>query len=177
MTATKKSAQSAKVAATKKAVKADKVTTTAEMTTAGAVAGQIIEEVKKKMTAKQQAAQDRREWLRTISANFQAERDLMQVMGAEYIPTINEMLHAYYEKNNEITELNTFDQWKEKGYQVRRGEKAFLFWGKPRNKQKKQAEPAEEQTEQEQQAQQTTAKKDDFYPICYLFDISQCCKA
>ena len=123
------------------------------------------------------AAQEKRDWLRAISADFQAQRDIMQLMGADYIPTINEMLHAYYAKQNNITELNTFDQWKEKGYQVRKGEKAYLFWGKPRAKQVKPTEPTEQEEEPTEQAEQTTAKKDDYYPICYLFDISQCHKA
>ena len=99
----------------------------------------------------------------------------MQAMGMEDLPTINEMLHDYYAKKSNITELNTFDQWKDKGYQVRRGEKAFLFWGKPRSKQKQEEQPTEEQTEQEQPTEQN-AKKDEYFPICYLFDISQCRK-
>ena len=36
---------------------------------------------------------------------------------------------------------------------------------------------AEEQTEQEQQTEQDNTKKDEYFPICYLFDISQCYKA
>ena len=87
----------------------------------------------KTKTARQQAAQEKREQLKSISAELQAQRDLMQAMGMEDLPTINEMLHDYYAKKNNITELNTFDQWKDKGYQVRKGEKAFLFWGKPRS--------------------------------------------
>lgn len=129
----------------------------------------------KTKTARQLEASEKREQLKAISAELQAQRDLMQVMGVEDLPTINEMLHDYYAKKSNITELNTFDQWKDKGYQVRRGEKAFLFWGKPRSKQKQEEQPAEEQTEQEQQAEQN-AKKDEYFPICYLFDISQCRK-
>ena len=129
----------------------------------------------KTKTARQLEASEKREQLKAISAELQAQRDLMQVMGVEDLPTINEMLHDYYAKKSTITELNTFDQWKDKGYQVRRGEKAFLFWGKPRSKQKQEEQPAEEQTEQEQPAEQN-AKKDEYFPICYLFDISQCRK-
>lgn len=119
-------------------------------------------------TKKQQAAQTKREWLRNISAEFQAQRKILEMMGTDKIPTINEMLRTYYEKESHITELNTFDQWKEKGYQVRRGEKAFLFWGRPQNKQKTE--------EGDQGEEKTITKADDFYPICYLFDISQCYK-
>ena len=176
MTTTKKGAKSAKVEKAINAVKAGQVVRASELQTAGEVVAQIVEDAKKAMTAKQQAAQEKREWLRAISADFQAQRDLMELTGADYIPTINEMLHAYYAKNNNVTELNTFDQWKEKGYQVRRGEKAFLFWGKPKSRQ--QAEPTEPDEEQGEQAESTTtAKQNDFYPLCYLFDISQCHKA
>ena len=177
MTTTKKGAKSAKVEKAINAVKAGQVVRAAELQTAGDVVAQIVEDAKKAMTAKQQAAQEKREWLRAISADFQAQRDLMELTGAEYIPTINEMLHAYYAKQADITELNTFDQWKEKGYQVRRGEKAYLFWGKPKSRQQQPTEPTdEEESEQAQQVEPQTAKKDDYYPLCYLFDISQCHK-
>lgn len=168
MTKTETSAQSAQVATAKASVKAGQVMTAAELPTTA----QTGEKTK---TARQLEASEKREQLKAISAELQAQRDLMQVMGVEDLPTINEMLHDYYAKKSNITELNTFDQWKDKGYQVRRGEKAFLFWGKPRSKQKQEEQPAEEQTEQEQQAEQN-AKKDEYFPICYLFDISQCRK-
>lgn len=168
MTKTETSAQSAQVATAKASVKAGQVMTAAELATTA----QTGEKTK---TARQLEASEKREQLKAISAELQAQRDLMQVMGVEDLPTINEMLHDYYAKKSNITELNTFDQWKDKGYQVRRGEKAFLFWGKPRSKQKQEEQPAEEQTEQEQPAEQN-AKKDEYFPICYLFDISQCRK-
>ena len=170
MTKTETSAKSAQVATAKASVQSAKIMTAAEFSTPAQAA-------EKTKTARQQAAQEKREQLKSISAELQAQRDLMQAMGMEDLPTINEMLHDYYAKKNNITELNTFDQWKDKGYQVRKGEKAFLFWGKPRSKQKAEEQPAEEQTEQEQQTEQDNTKKDEYFPICYLFDISQCYKA
>lgn len=131
------------------------------------------EQIAQAKTERQQAAQAKREWLRAISAQLQAQRDLMAMTGMTDVPTINDMLRAYYAKQNNVTELNTFDQWKEKGYQVRRGAKAFLFWGKPQAKPQPQTEQGEDgQAEQPEQ----TAKKNEFYPVCYLFDISQCHK-
>ena len=109
MTTTKKGAKSAKVEKAINAVKAGQVVRAAELQTAGDVVAQIVEDAKKAMTAKQQAAQEKREWLRAISADFQVQRELMEMTGADYIPTINEMLHAYYAKQAEISELNTFD--------------------------------------------------------------------
>ena len=176
MTTTKKGAKSAKLDKAINAVKAGQVVRAAELQTAGEVVAQVVEDAKKAMTAKQQAAQERREWLRGISAEFQAQQKIMEMTGAEYIPTINEMLRAYYEKQANITELNTFDQWKEKGYQVRRGEKAFLFWGKPKSRQQQPTEPSEDESEQAQQVEPLTARQNDYFPLCYLFDISQCHK-
>lgn len=150
-----------------------KAAKSAQTTAKEQVIDNAAEQAVKTKTAKQQAAQEKRDWLRGISAQFQAKRDLMELQGIFPIPTINEMLREYYRKENGVTELNTFDQWKEKGYTVRKGEKAFLFWGKPRAKQVTQAEPANEDGQTEQ-AEPVTAAKDDFYPICYLFDIAQC---
>lgn len=169
MTTTKTSAKSARVAKAKASVKSGKVMTAAEITTAAQIAAEQAVQTK---TAKQLAAAERRDWLRGISAQLQAQRDLMELQGIFPLPTINDMLHELYKKENAVTELNTFDQWKEKGYQVRRGAKAYLFWGKPRSR---QAEP--EQTDQEQDEQNPTtkaAKQPDYFPLCYLFDISQC---
>jgi len=176
MTTTKKGAKSAKLDKAINAVKAGQVVRAAELQTAGEVVAQVVEDAKKAMTAKQQAAQERREWLRGISADFQAQQKIMELTGADYIPSINEMLRAYYEKQANITELNTFDQWKEKGYQVRRGEKAFLFWGKPKSRQQQPTEPNEDESEQAQQVEPLTARQNDYFPLCYLFDISQCHK-
>ncbi len=141
----------------------------------------VAENATKAKTAKQKAAQERRDWLRGISAQFQAKQELMELMGVEPIPTINEMLHEYYRKENEITELNTFDQWKKKGYSVRRGEKAYLFWGKPRRKETEElTDEAKEQGVTIENATpeqlKKTSSKDEYYPLCYLFDISQCHK-
>lgn len=179
MTTTKKGAKSAKLETAKASVKSGAVMTAAEMTT---TAAQVAEQAVQTKTAKQQAAQEKRDWLRAISADFQAQREFMELTGADYIPTINEMLHAYYAKQNNITELNTFDQWKEKGYQVRRGEKAFLFWGKPRRKESQRLTEDPERTgvklEDATEEQILITKSDTiFYPLCYLFDISQCHKA
>lgn len=95
----------AKVQAVKNSVKGLK--------TASEIVAQVKEEISEKVaqvkTDRQQAAQDKREWLRGISAEFQAQQKIMEMTGADYIPSINEMLRAYYEKQNNITELNTFD--------------------------------------------------------------------
>ena len=43
--------------------------------------------------------------------------------------TCNQLLRECYDLVN--AELKTYDQWKEEGAYVRRGEHAYLFWGTP----------------------------------------------
>jgi hypothetical protein len=75
--------------------------------------------------------------------------------------SVNEGLHEIYTgKQNEIEEFNTFNQWKEKGYTVKKGSKAFLFWGQPRQV----SQVPEGSTEPEEYK---------YWPICYLFSNCQ----
>ncbi len=71
--------------------------------------------------------------------------------------SVNEGLLETYSKGKEI-EFNTFHQWKDKGLSVKKGSKAFLVWGSPR------------------QVPVPGAEEDDemkFWPICYLFSANQ----
>lgn len=75
--------------------------------------------------------------------------------------TVNEGLHEMYaEQNPGIEEFNTFNQWKEKGYTIRRGSKAFLFWGQPRR-----AEQTPEGSDEPEEYK--------YWPLCYLFSNEQ----
>lgn len=69
--------------------------------------------------------------------------------------TINEMLLNHY-SNGEDWEFNTFRQWEEKGFKVKKGEKAFLAWGRKRK------------VEQDKNPEEDS-KAYKFFPICYLF--------
>lgn len=75
------------------------------------------------------------------------------VEGGEY-PTVNEAIKeaVIMEENPEIKQLNTFDQWKKKGFSVKKGEKAFLLWGRPRTV------PQGEENDEFK-----------FWPLCYIF--------
>lgn len=75
--------------------------------------------------------------------------------------TINKVLIKYFYTDDKNTDFNTYKQWKEIGYQVKRGEKAFLIWGKKRTTQKQEVKEGE---------------KDDkykFYPMAFLFSNAQ----
>jgi len=57
-------------------------------------------------------------------------------------------------------------KWKEEGLKVKKGSKAFLFWGKPKKGQKKTKEnikPGESSPEDEYK----------FFPLAYLFSDKQ----
>jgi len=79
--------------------------------------------------------------------------------------TVNEGLREMYEESNEeISDFNTFNQWKEQGYTIKKGSKAFLFWGQPR----KISQVPEGSSEPEEFK---------YWPICYLFADTQVFKA
>ena len=76
-------------------------------------------------TVKESKMKDYRAHLRTIT------NDLVEMAKAagreEY--TCNQLLRECYNLTN--SELMTYEQWKEQGAYVRRGEHAYLFWGTP----------------------------------------------
>jgi hypothetical protein len=80
----------------------------------------------------------------------------MQLVEQEQASTINEALVMMYAEEGH-TEIHSFKKWLEMGYHVKRGEKALLLWGQPR--QGLNQEP------------QTGNEKDEFkfYPLAYVF--------
>jgi len=64
-----------------------------------------------------------REWCNELDAMASSE-------GRELVPA-NQLLREAYQVK-EGAKLHTFEGWKRRGGQVRKGEKALLFWGKPR---------------------------------------------
>lgn len=75
--------------------------------------------------------------------------------------SVNDVLIDMYKKENpEIKEFNTYNQWKHKGKIVKKGEKAFLVWGSPR------------EISQIPQENTTQNENDEFkfFPLCYLFN-------
>lgn len=75
--------------------------------------------------------------------------------------TVNDGLREFYtEQNPEIKEFNTFNQWREQNCTVKKGSKAYLFWGQPRRVE----QVPEGSTEPEEFK---------YWPICYLFANTQ----
>lgn len=80
--------------------------------------------------------------------------------------TINEILLKIIYDTKEVKEFNTFHQWKERGYTILKGSKAFLIWGQPIKGQKK--DKAEEQGKEPEEGDEY-----EYFPICYLFSDKQ----
>ena len=107
-----------------------------------------------KTTRKEQYIENRKK----LIAQSQAIRILVKE-GA--YNTVNDGLRETYEENDsDIEEFNTFNQWKEEGYTIKKGSKAFLFWGQPR-KYEQTPEGADEPEEFK------------YWPLCYLFANTQ----
>ena len=84
-------------------------------------------------------------------------RKIKQLVGVGAFASINEGLIAMYSENKNL-EFNTFSKWKEKGFIVSKGSKAFPVWG---SKRKFQCDKSED------------AKEFSFFPLCNLFSSEQ----
>lgn len=74
---------------------------------------------------KQSKMRDYRAHLRTITNGLV---EMAKAAGRTKF-TCNQLLRECYNLTN--TELMTYDQWKEQGAYIRKGEHAYLFWGSP----------------------------------------------
>ena len=143
----------AKIEAERKTVQA------AEPSTEAPQAGPQPEQAKT-LTEKQANARARRKALKDLCNTLQAAA---KAAGMEETP--NELLREYYAQAGH-TELKTFEEWKQAGFYIRKGEKAILLWGHP--KPSRQAKEAAKQAgKPEEEAE------NDFYPLAYLFSNQQ----
>lgn len=75
--------------------------------------------------------------------------------------SLNSYIIENFYQDAENVIFNTFNQWQQQGYQVKKGSKAFVLWGRPLASQK--AERQEEPKEGDEQ----------FFPLCHLFSNAQ----
>jgi len=95
------------------------------------------------------------------TALIQISASLRVLVKAGAIDSVNEGLKEIYEKSDSnIEEFRTFWQWKDEGYTIKKGSKAFLIWGQPR----KGSQVAEGSDEPDEYS---------FWPLCYLFANTQ----
>ena len=114
----------------------------------------------KPLTEKQAYARARRKALKDLCNTLQAAA---KAAGMEESP--NELLREYYAQAGH-TELKTFEEWKQAGFYIRKGEKAILLWGPP-NPSRQAKEAAKQAGKPEEEAE------NDFYPLAYLFSNQQ----
>jgi hypothetical protein len=82
--------------------------------------------------------------------------------------TINDVVLSIYESETGSKEWKTFKQWKEEGFQVKKGEKAFYVWGAPRTSKNKTEGSQENGTTLSELEQ-----KFQYWPTCCLFHEKQ----
>jgi predicted dinucleotide-utilizing enzyme len=97
-----------------------------------------------------QTIQQKREELKALSTPFK----MLIKEGA--IGSINEGLANYYSSLGHST-IKSYKQWKQEGFQVKRGSKALLFWGEPKK------------IEQNPETAPKEGQKESFFPLAYLF--------
>lgn len=78
--------------------------------------------------------------------------------------TINEIVLSWYKEESGANEFNSFYQWKQKGFSVKKGEKAYLLWAKRKNATTKTEVKENEEPHEEDYM---------FYPLAYLFSDQQ----
>lgn len=111
------------------------------------------------MTTKQEEHRNKK--LSLIALSKQAK----EIQEMEDEPrNINSILIDDFYTNSDNKEFFTFHEWIKKGHTVKKGEKAFLVWGRKRKSNQDQP-TAEPKTEEEKQFS--------FYPLCYLFSNAQ----
>lgn len=76
---------------------------------------------------------------------------------------INEGIIAMFYRNEENKEFNTYNGWKENGYQVKKGSKAFHIWSRPLDVLQKEKNP-EAVTDEEQGR---------YFPVAFIFSNAQ----
>lgn len=81
--------------------------------------------------------------------------------------TINDAIIETLYKDDTHREFKSYRQWKKDGYQVKKGEKAYLLWARPKQIQK----PITEDTTSEQLDEILK-----YFPIAYLFSNAQVSK-
>ena len=93
---------------------------------------------------------EKREFLKSLSVSAK------QLVNIGAFDTVNEAIIETVYKTDGNTHFNTFFGWKEQGFNIKRGSKAFVVWGKPKTVKKREVQEGE---------------KDEFshFPLAYLF--------
>lgn len=110
--------------------------------------------------------EEKLEMLRQLS---EEARDIREFEGLDC--TINELIIEHFYKDERHHTFKKFKEWKEDGYRVIKGSRAFFVWGKKRALDK-DSEGAETHTDSKTN-EEGQEKKKTFFPIAYLFSNAQ----
>lgn len=113
-----------------------------------------METTTKPQNAEKETIKDKRKFLSGIS------KGIKKLVEVGEFNSVNEGLLAFYSDDlPEGTEFESYRGWRKKGYQVKKGEKAFLLWGSPRKAKSKKEESDEDEFK--------------FFPLAYVFSSEQ----
>lgn len=102
-------------------------------------------------------AQEARETLKALS------QEVYDLVEAGTFTTVNDAIMETLYKDGVHREFKSYRQWKKDGFQVRKGEKAFLLWARPKDIERMK----------EEESQKTEADTIKFFPIAHLFSNAQ----
>ena len=119
--------------------------------------------IKEMEESKKERALKRRQDLSALSRDLKA---VAEMQGVE--ESVNSLLLAFYKQQYSTTDLRTFEQWKEAGYVVKKGQTSFMIWATPKATKAERERVAEAKAKGEH-----ATEKEDYFPVCHLFDITQ----
>lgn len=112
-------------------------------------------------TTAKETIQEKRERLKTLSVQA---KEIREASGDES-QTINDIIIETFYKNETHQEFKSFKGWMKDGYCVKKGEKAFLVWGRPKQENKDgEVKPIIENDDSENGT---------FYPVSFIFSNAQ----
>lgn len=76
--------------------------------------------------------------------------------------SVNDVIIKYFYKSPEHQEFHTFKGWLKEGSCVKKGETAFLVWGRPKAVQEQEKNPNAENDDESE-----------FFPVSYIFSNAQ----
>jgi len=105
----------------------------------------------------------KREYLRGLS---QTAETMAEGTDQEETTVNNKLMKFIYNPKNNL-EFRSFKKWKEQGFTVRKGQKAFLLWGQPleNDKNSKDKDKKNEELNEEEGSK--------FFPVAYVFSSDQ----
>lgn len=85
--------------------------------------------------------------------------------------TINEAIVETCYRDETHHEFKKYGEWQKEGYQVHKGEKAFVLWGRPQTHEKE--DPQQNKETKGQSADVLHEDSYQYYPVAYVFSDAQ----